>query len=305
LLLTLLVIEAALVVSLREFGWFETGTGLRWLGCLAAAIVPLVMAAVVLFRDRFRFNLRSLLVAMALVATFLFITVRPLQNAISSRRASQSMLATGATLHTVSTFDNVYTKLNYDPRLPVKVRPVNQELPFWLRPLAGGLQKVPVDDSVKEIWLTGDEQIAQLCREPGAFRILERISIIGQDISKAHLEILRQTLPEFTHLTDIHLSEFDVSPSWLRSLSSIRTLVLWRERQRAPTRLSDEQLHAVATLPELRVLMIYGYAATDANIEILSGSKTLKHLILRQTAVTESGRRQLELALPDCVVYRN
>jgi hypothetical protein len=305
LLLTLLVIEAALVVSLRAFGWFETGTGLRWIACLAAAILPLVMAAVVLLRHRFRFTLRTLLVAMALVATFLFITVRPLQNAISSRRASRLMLATGATLHTVSTFDNVYTKLNYDPRLPVKFRPVNQELPFWLLPLAGGLQKVPGDDAVKEIWLTSDEQIAQLCREPAAFRNLERISIIGQDISKAHLATVRHTLPEFARLTDIHLSEFDVPPDWLRSLSSIRTLVLWRERQRAPTRLSDEQLRAVATLPELRMLMILGYSTTDADIQILSGSKTLKHLILKQTLVTESGRRQLELALPDCVVYRN
>ena len=296
-LLTLLIGEAALVASLHAFGWFATGGGLRWIGCLLAAVLPLVIAAVVLFRHRFRFGLRMLLVAMALVATFLFITVRPLQIAISARRANRLMLAAGATLHTTSSFDEVYRQLKYDPRPPRSLTPIKQSLPFWLRPLAGNIVAVPTDDSVREIWLDSDEQVAALCGEASTFRNLERISI-DPGVTPAAGETLRRTLPELAHLSDIQF-DVDVPADWLQSLSGIRTLVMWKERRIARSRLSNEQLRVIAASPELRVLLIFGYANTDADIQILSGSKTLKHVILKKTAVTLSGERQLSACCPD------
>jgi hypothetical protein len=139
LLLTLLVGETALVFSLRLLGWHETGTAIRWLSALVLAVLPLAIAAILLVGHRFRFRLRTLLVAMALVAFFLAITVMPLQNALSSRRMSQRLLAAGATVHTASQFNKVYKQLAYDPRPAIPVSPEEPQLPVWLRPLAGDL----------------------------------------------------------------------------------------------------------------------------------------------------------------------
>jgi len=302
-LLTLLVVEVALVVSLRKFGWFETGGGIRWLGCLLVAVLPLVVAVAALFRRRFRFNLRVLLVATALVAFFLFWTVRPLQTAIDSRRASRLLLATGAQLHGWSSLDETYRQLQYDPR-PGKGFPGKHgALPFWLRPLAGDLLSVPVDETVIEVWLTRDEQVLALCSEGAAFSHLERISV-GPDVTKASMETLRQALPNFEYLTDLELL-VDVRADWLRSLQGIRTLQLTKPFAAPPRRLSDEQLAAVAELPELQVLFILGYSNVDADIQILSRSKSLRHLVLKKTEVTKAGEKSLSRALPQCVIHRD
>jgi hypothetical protein len=303
LLLTLLVGEVALVGSLRTVGWRETGGAIRWISCLTAAVLPLLVAVAIFFHHRFRFSLQMLLIAVALTATFLFITVRPLQNALSSRRASRLMLAAGATLHTTSSWDSVYAQLKYDPRLTKSLPSLNQQLPFWLRPLAGNMLAVPVDDAVREIWLDNDEQISALCNEKSSFRNLERISV-GMNVTKAALETLRQNLPKFAHLTDMELL-VDGPADWLKSLKGVRTLVLTIPYRAPPKRLSDEQLRVVAALPELRVLEIFRYANTDADIQILSSSKTLKHLILKKTTVTQAGKRQLSAALPGCLIHRD
>src|SRR5262249_14569475 len=155
--LTLLLGEVGWVAALRAFGWNTTNSRIEWLACLFWAGLPLVVAAIVLARHQLRFNVRTMLVAMALIATFLYLTVRPLQTAVSSRRASRAVLSAGATLHTISSWDNVYASLQYDPRTPAaKVLPA-PELAPWLRPLARNLLSVPTDDSIREIWLGSDE----------------------------------------------------------------------------------------------------------------------------------------------------
>lgn len=301
-LLVLLVCEVAWVASLRAFGWGATNGGIRWTSCLVGAVMPLIAAAAVLGRHRLRFNLRTMLVAMALVATFLALSVRPLQNAVGSRQGSRSLLASGATLHTKSSWDNVYAQLKYDPR-PAAVVPVNPELAFWLRPLAGGLLNIPIDNTVREIWLSSDEQVEELCRNFEKFSNLERISI-NSGVTPAGAETLRQSLPAFSQLTDLHLN-IDVQKDWFQLLRNIPTLSLWAEAPPAGRRLSDQQLRDIAALPDLRVLWIFKYAVTDADAQILAGSKSLKHVIFRKTAVTQSGEEQLSAALPGCVVHRD
>lgn len=301
-LLMLLVGEVAWVASLRAYGWGATNSGAVWAICLIGAVLPLIAAVAVLGPHRFRFNLRTMLVAMALVATFLCLSVRPLQNAVTSRQGSRSMLTAGATLHTRSSWDSVYAQLNFDPR-PAAIMPVNQQLAFWLKQLAGNLLTIPTDDSVREIWLTSDEQVAELCRNAENFSSLERISI-DTGVTPGATEALRQALPTFAHLTDLQLG-IDVRKDWFQSLPNIRTLSLWAEGPPAGRRLSDEQLRDIAALPDLRVLYIFKYAIMDADAQLLATSKTLKHVILKKTSVTQSGEEQLSAAMPDCVVHRD
>jgi hypothetical protein len=55
----------------------------------------------------------------------------------------------------------------------------------------------------------------------------------------------------------------------------------------------------LAELPQLKVLLIFGYAVDDDQIQALSRSKSLSHLVLRYSKVTPRGRRRLTDALPD------
>jgi hypothetical protein len=301
LLLTLLVAEAALVVSLRTVGWNSTGRAIRWTSCLLAAFLPLALVAIAICGQRFRFSLRMLLIAMGLVAVFLWATVLPLRNAVDARRASQSLLAAGATLRTASSFDEVYAHLKYDPRPSRPAPAIDRPLAVWLRPLAGDILKVPTADAIKEIWLESDAQIAALRQDSSSFSNLERLGV-STAVTPAGMSALRSALPAGAHMTDILLN-VDVPQGWLSSLNGVRTLSLWAEGPRAGLPLSREQFQAIAALPELRVLWIFGYAVTDADIQILSGCKTLKHVVFRKTAVTAAGEEQLSRALPDCVVH--
>ena len=299
LLLTLLVAEAALVVSLRTVGWFNTGGAIRWFGCLIAALFPLAVVALVVCVQRFRFSLRMLLIATGLVAIFLCATVLPLRHAIDARHASRTLLATGATLHTVSSFESVYNQLNYDPRSDWPTPTNHRRLAVWLRPLAGDLLAIPTDDAIKEIWLENDSQAAAFCQKLSLFQNLERLSI-STSITPTGMSGLRRVLTR-PHLTDIHLS-VDAPPDWLASLREVRTLSLWAEGPRAGLPLSPEQLQAIAALPELRVLWTFEYAVTDADAQMLSGCNGLKYAIFRKSAVTVAGKESLSKALPGCVV---
>ena len=241
-----------------------------------------------------------MLVATALVAAFLCLSVRPLQNAVSSRQGSRLLTAAGAMLRTKSSWDDVYAQLNYDPR-PAAILPVNQELAPWLRPLAGHLLTVPTDASVREVWLTTDEQVAGLCGNAAIFSNLERISI-DPGVTPTATEMLLQALPTFAGVTDLQFS-VPVRKNWLRSLPNIRTLSLWAEGPLTGSRLTDEQLRDVAALPDLRVLWIFRYATTDTDIQILAASKTLKQLVLKKTASTQAGQDHLSAAMPDCIIH--
>jgi hypothetical protein len=102
-LLAVLLIETALTVSLWASGWLGTGDHLRMVMAGAAAALPLIVAAALLFRHRFHFGLRALLAAMALVAMFMFFSVRPLLEAREARQASRWLADNGV---------KVFTELN-------------------------------------------------------------------------------------------------------------------------------------------------------------------------------------------------
>jgi hypothetical protein len=302
LLFILLAAEITLVFSLRLLGWNETGSAIRWITALLIAILPLTIAATLLIAHRFRFGLRTLLIATALVALFLMVTLMPLQNAFNLRRVSRQVLAAGAEIRTESSFRDVYKEFGYEPWPESSLTARNEQLPIWLHPLAGELLTIPNDDAVKCISLSSDAQITVVCRELAALRNLECISIYGA-VTPAGMEMLRQSLKEFPHLTDLHIG-IDVPKGWLRSLEQLRTLWLWVESLQPARRLSADLLRDIPALPDLRVLRIHTYAVNDGDMEVLSGCNLLRYLILRNTAVTDAGEQQFFAALPKCVVDR-
>jgi hypothetical protein len=302
-LLLLLGAEVALALSLRELGWFETGHVIRWAACGLAALLPLVVAAILMLRNRLRFSLRSLLMATALVSVFLFISVLPLIEAFDARKGSQRLQIEGVQLSTES-MDDYYRQLGYDPRPAPPKPPVNRPLAAWLRPLAGDVLALPTDDAIKSVWLETDGQVLRLCAMPSTFCNLEQIGV-GPNVSPAGLQVLGGALTKFPQLTALNLGNVSIAKNWLKSLRNAKTLLLVVEGPLEGRLLEPQHLKDLADLPNLEVLMIAGYLVRSADLQALSSSKSLRFILLKRTATAPWGKKELAEAMPNCVIRSN
>ena len=240
LFVALLLIEVVLIVSLRTVGWLATGGAIRWMACLLAALLPLVVAAGMLINKR-RFSLQSLFAVVALVAVFLGVSALPLYEFHHARRLAKQLVSANATLHTDSSLDDFYSQIRYVPRPAPSIRTVGYDLPPWLKPFAGNSSAIPPDETVQEIWLDSDDQISTLCSAPSLLRNLTCISV-APGVTAAGMEELRTTLPKFPRLTHIHVSSVKIPKNWLPSLVNIRSLwilgrrlIRWKPPDRKPT----------------------------------------------------------------------
>jgi hypothetical protein len=99
------------------------------------------------------------------------------------------------------------------------------------------------------------------------------------------------------HLKILSLADTEVTGAGLRhlaGLTSLEELWLWG----TPT--GDEGVRHLASLPNLRRLHL-GYDVTDASVPLLKQFTRLEYLSL-ESEVTEDGVKQLQAALPNCVI---
>jgi len=227
----------------------------------------------------------------------------PLRSAIDARRGSRALLAARTEFFTKSQFEGVYKQLRYDPR-PVRSLKAStgHELPGWLRPLAGDVMQVFPDDAIREIWLNSDTQALVFCENADSFLNLERLAVTN--LSPAMMDTIDNEALHADRVIDLEVNN-DMPKDWLKSLPYIRTLFLSAEGRKTAKPLTAAQLHDVAAMPELKILWIFQYPVTDADVSVLSESKTLRYIFFKRTAVTEAGVYKLSEAMPDCVIRRD
>lgn len=303
-LVSFLLVEAAMVVSLRTLGWFGTGSAISLIACIFVTILPLLLAVVLLVRNRLRFGLRSLMGIVALFAVFLFVSAIPLIDYRSARTASSQLVAANATLNAdLDGWDDFYTDMGLEP--PPDLTPVQAaEVPPWLGPFTERLSAFAADESVRSIWLDSDGQIQILAEHAARFPNLQCISITS-GVTEDGLGQLGATLARFTHLYRVDVNNVVVPENWYQSLTNIKTLFVWAEGSLRGTPFPSDDLADIASLPQLEVLMVLGYAFDDSDAGALASSRSIKRVILRGTAVTQAGESYLEKAMPDCIVRRN
>jgi hypothetical protein len=301
-LLLVLAAETALTVSLWQSGWLGTGSHLRLMLCGIAAGLPLLLALVIIFRHRFRFSLRSLLMVMALVAVFMFASVRPLLEAYEARRASQLLALNGVELQVEPLNDEFYMRLGHDPRPPRSLSTPRGEIPLWLRPLAGDLSSLPPDEAVISLDVSTDEQVLALSQMAPRLKNLESLQIWGR-LSPSAMALLQKIIPQLERLAELHVG-VPTPAGWLGSLTSIRSLFVRGVGAAPGTPLTIEQFQEIANLPRLEVLSVFGDGANDATVPPLAGCKTLRRLLLRKTDVSPSAARALSDAMPNCEILR-
>jgi hypothetical protein len=124
-----------------------------------------------------------------------------------------------------------------------------------------------------------------------ALESLEGIFLAGTVIRDAHLIHLRQ----FTHLTELGLSDTLITAKGLRQLKwlkRIETLDLTR------CLVNDSGLEHIQNLHKLQILLLRGTYVTDKSIPYLKKLENLQYLDLRETLVSKKGVAQLRHDFP-------
>ena len=299
-LLALLLLETTLAVSLHTLGWFETGGLLRQAACAMLALVPLAAALFLLVRRRLRFSMQSLLVAMGLLALFMWISVLPLYEALASRRGVQAMAAEKVAPRDYCSNEQYFASLPHDPRPPAPPKPETRSLPRWLRPLAGDALRLPVDAAVREIKLHDDGQVAAFAAHVERFRSLTYVGVHSRGISPFGQATLCGALPTARQLVQMHVT-CPVPPGLLKCVPGIRCI--WIDSgTRLVNLLGPQEMNDLAALPELRHLDLRHVRISDADLQLLAQSGTLRRIVLRAEGVTSEGIERLRLSMPQCQV---
>jgi hypothetical protein len=299
LLVAFLFFELALAWSFRALGWFETGSAIRWGACALLALLPLALAAGLLARRRFRFGMRTLLIAMSLLAIFMCVSVLPLYEATEARRGSRSLEAYGAQINLTSSNDEYFNQVGYDPRRATPVYHPEPALPIWLRPLAAETLEVAPDDSVREIRLDNDAQVTALAEHAARFTGLMCIGL-NNGVGLHGKQTLMNAMPKLPTVDQLCVVG-PVPTGWLRSgeFDRLRSLQIYGT-PRSPDVISAELLKEIAELPDLRHLSIWWFETNDADLQLLAKSTHLRLIVLRTSGATSHGFEQLGRLMPDC-----
>jgi Leucine-rich repeat (LRR) protein len=123
---------------------------------------------------------------------------------------------------------------------------------------------------------------------------LRCLYINGAQMTDNSVAIIRR----LSHLEELYLDRTAVTDVGLRHLSAIKV----RHLSLADTRITDEGLETLASMPQLEVLNISGTQITDAGLRRLQEVKSLKEVYLTLTPVTDTGMDALLSALPSLVI---
>ena len=195
LVVALLALEGFLLLS-EWFGWFAKGWAVvTAVATVAAAFVLLLLwfAAALLFRLRFQFSLRSLMLLALIVA----IPCSWLKTAMKQARKQRE---------TVETITKLHGEVSYDfeiDRSGEKIPDANRPGPAWLRTLLG-------DDLFVDVAL---------------------VDFYTPEFSDAGLEQIEERLKALTRLQHLRLWSCNVSDSGLKRIEGLTQLQSLHSRQ--------------------------------------------------------------------------
>jgi hypothetical protein len=251
-------------------------------------------------RRKFHFGLQAMLIATALLALFMCISVLPLYEALESRRGTQALFAVRASPRDFCSNDEYFVRVGYDPRPAPPTPPASRTIPPWLRPLAGDALRLPVDRAVREIKLHDDQQAAALAAHVERFPSLTYVGVTTRGLSPSGIATVLQVLPRVTKLVQLHVA-CPVPQGILRSAPGVRCI--WIDSgSRRVNMLGADEMNDLAGLPELKLLDLRHVRISDADIQLLAQSGSLRQIWLRVEGATPAGIEQLRASMPKCDV---
>ena len=296
-LVGLLLVVGALLLSER-FVWFPFNEKKGWtvlfaMGTVCGAVVLMLLWFIValVFRRRFQFSIRSLLVFVLVCAVVCsWFAVRMKQ----ARRQGKALAALGRIDATVYYEHDPITFRNHTYTIgPMPATPNKAPGPSWLRSFPG-------DDFFDRVVVVGFRQSNTRNASLEHLTDLRGIECVSlsttwiTDDALARLEglaTLKSLDLEETRVTDEGLVH-------LRSLVNLESLYL------AKTQITDAGLVHLKAMANLRVLCLEGTQVTDAGLAHLMEMPHIKEVHLFGTGVTDKGVEDLQKALPHTKIIR-
>jgi hypothetical protein len=303
----LLAVEGVLLAS-QHFRWFPFNqhkgyTVLVAVGAVLAfmAMMLLWFLAALIFRLRFQFSIRSLLLLMVAVAVPCSWLATEMKAAREQERAVEAIQKLDGCVR----YDLQDADGNAEPSGPER-----------LRKLLGADCLV----SVVEINLNATNATDAGLEHLKGLAQLQHLSLDGTQVTDAGLEHLKGLtqlqglLLDHTQVTDAGLKHLkgmtqlqwlsligntQVTDAGLEHLKGLAQLqYLWLDG----TQVTDAGLEHLKGLIQLQELWLCHTNVTDAGLEHLQGLTQLQGLYLGGTQVTDEGVQKLKQALPNCII---
>ena len=279
LVVVLLAVVGFLIVS-QWFDWFAFNEKRHHALLIAAATVVVMLLLMffwflfaLVFRWRFQFSIRSLLVLMVVVAILGSWLAAEKQQARQQRNAVAAIRALGAEV--IYDYEREW---HSRPRFSAALNgPPVPPGPAWARRLLG-------DDFFACVLMVG-------YRKPP-------FSIHGWGPNPITDDCLEQ-VAKLPRLGALDLEGSGVSDEGLKVIKGLGEL---RDLKLAHTSITDRGLGHVAKVADLQALDLDWTQVTDAGLEKLAQLRGLRYLRLVCTATTPEGVAKLQRALPRCQV---
>jgi len=330
----LLVVEGLLWLSER-YTWFGFNEKKGWTVLVGVAVVGVAMLLMLLwfiaslvFRWRFQFSLRSLLIMVVAVAVPCSWLAVEMREAKRHQEAAAAIVATpGGSVSYDYEFDSSGKRISgATPKSPKSLR--------WLlgddffdrvvqvsvaRDAAFEQAKTLADLRCVRVGCSGQVTDATLVHLQGIpqLRVLHFGANNVTDAGLAslsgltHLERLEM---RYMRITDAGLKHLEGLPQlralWLGTgikdagLERLKELSQLEELSLSCTQVTDAGLENLGDLTQLRLLDLSWSKITDAGLVHLRGLTQLESLKLRATKVTDEGVKRLQQALPNCKIHR-
>ncbi len=215
-------------------------------------------------RRWFQFSLRTLLIVMLIIAIPCAWVGRKIEQKRREREAVTAIKALGG--HVLFDYQVDAAVTNGEPDAIATAEPFG---PAWLRKCVG-------DDFFSDV----------VC-----------VTLWRRDTGDAASEHLKQ----LTHLQELWLNTSGLSDAGmanLKEMANLRTFCL------NSTRVTDAGLGILSRMAHVETLDLSNTEVTDTGIANLKELPSLKELYLDKTKITDAGVRELQSALPHCVIHQ-
>jgi hypothetical protein len=298
-LLAVLVAEACLLLSER-FRWFSFNEHKGWTVLIAVAALATALSLMLVwfalslvFRQKFQFSLRSLLLLVVVFAVPCSWLATEMEQARKQRAAVEASRGLGWTVaYDYENYERLSTSF-FEPASDLLAWPFPEDFqppgPAWLCQILG-------EDFFTEPAYVGifTGAYGTDLRHLTVLKGLKGLALWGKGITDpmlGHVEGMK-------NLRSLRLCSPDLTDASLRHLEGLEKI----ESLDLVIPVTDKGLRYIEELTNLRSLVLVHTEVTDAGLVRLKSLTKLRKLFLANRRITDKGVKKLQQMLPACII---
>ena len=304
LLIGVLIFEFGFIQFITHYGWHDSVDVGTTMGVIFLAVLPLLVAALVLMRKRF--NLKSAFVAFTLFALFMGFSMRPVYEARQARVPSRALVFAGVEM--VEGFRGI----DLEAEVPVYGEPDSEKesLPGWVVRLMGEYAQLPAANEIYGVDINSEMELGEFMKVADRLPNLGAVSF-ENNFDSRELERCAEFLGSLNansiHFSgygegELDLNWFDVNhnfcrlgflncpsaPELTRKLKNKSLEMLcYSMAPGGPTTTNWTEFCECAVVQKLKLFFISGCQLTDSDAAEFSRLKNLKSLTMHVSTVRD------------------